>query len=349
MTFMQSRRRRSAPPAPGMTLIELMIALVLGLVVAGAASALFITNRQTYVASESLARVQENARTAFELMARDVREAAGNPCANDTKMANVLNDAPTYAWWTNWADGVVGYDGSMPFANAAFGTGATQRVAGTDAIELKSGVATGIVVVTKMPVASADIEVSMTTGLQNNDIILVCDYVQSSIFQLTELPAGSKLQHNSGNGTPGNCTKYLGSTDADVVECTNGAGALPHLYDENAVIAKLHASRWYVGCNGRVACDAPGGRSLYQSILRNNAGVLAADNNEITEGVEDMTLEYLIRDGASYQPAAAGTVWADVVAVRINLALTGQQKIGTDGKVLQRSLQHVVAIRNRAQ
>lgn len=349
MTALRSRRR-FAVAAAGFTLVELMIALLLGLVVSGAATALFITNRQTYVASESLARVQENARTAFELMARDVREAAGNPCANDTPMANVLN-SPGSLWWTNWANGIVGYGGSAALTSTPFGTGAAQRVAGTDAIELKSGVSTGIVVTTKMPVASADIEVSSTTGVSLNDIVLVCDYRQSTIFQITQTPSGNKLQHNSGNGAPGNCTKYLGSNDDDSVACTNGAGAIAHLYDENAVVSKLRASRWYIGCNGRnrgAACDEAGERSLYQSSLRNAAGVMTVDNNEITEGVSGMTLEYLMRTGTAYQSAAAVTNWKDVVAVRIGLTMAGSDKIGTDGTVLQRNLDHVVALRNRA-
>ena len=53
----------------GVTLVELMVALVLGLVVSGAALALFMTNKQVYTSSENLDRVQESSRTAFELMA----------------------------------------------------------------------------------------------------------------------------------------------------------------------------------------------------------------------------------------------------------------------------------------
>ena len=58
----------------GFTLIELMVALVIGLIVTGAALALFLTNRQTYLASENISRVQEHARTAFELMSRNLRD-----------------------------------------------------------------------------------------------------------------------------------------------------------------------------------------------------------------------------------------------------------------------------------
>ena len=75
-----SRTGMAAKRMRGVTLIELMIALVIGLIVTGAALALFLTNRQTYLASESIGRVQEHARTAFELMSRDLRDAAGNAC-----------------------------------------------------------------------------------------------------------------------------------------------------------------------------------------------------------------------------------------------------------------------------
>ena len=62
---------RSAARQLGLSLVELMVALVLGLLVVGAAIGVFLSNRQTYTATESLGRVQENARVAFELMARD--------------------------------------------------------------------------------------------------------------------------------------------------------------------------------------------------------------------------------------------------------------------------------------
>ena len=72
-----SVRGRSARNAVrGLTLVELMIAMMLGLLVVGSATAIFISNRQTYRATEGLGRVQENGRMAFELMARDLRDTA---------------------------------------------------------------------------------------------------------------------------------------------------------------------------------------------------------------------------------------------------------------------------------
>src|SRR5688572_25344418 len=75
----------------GFSLVELMISLVLGLLVTAAAVGIFLSNQRTFRATESLARIQEDGRVAFELMARDLRQAAGNPCGRTLPMANVLS------------------------------------------------------------------------------------------------------------------------------------------------------------------------------------------------------------------------------------------------------------------
>ena len=65
------------PPAAmrGFSLVELMIALLIGLIVVGSAGSIYMANRRAYAATEVLGRVQESSRVAFELMARDIREA----------------------------------------------------------------------------------------------------------------------------------------------------------------------------------------------------------------------------------------------------------------------------------
>jgi type IV pilus assembly protein PilW len=66
----------------GFSLVELMIAMVLGLLVMGAAFAVFMSNQNTYRANEGLNRIQEATRTAFELMSRDIRAAGASACSN---------------------------------------------------------------------------------------------------------------------------------------------------------------------------------------------------------------------------------------------------------------------------
>ena len=349
----------------GVTLVELMVGMVLGLIVLGAVTTVFLSNSRTYAATESLGRFQENARVAFELMARDVREAAGNPCSRNLPIYNVLN-APASAWYTEFTAGVLGYAGSDAFPDAAFGTGVAQRIAGTDAVELKSAVADGVAIVSHDP-SSAQFKLSTQNhGLSDGDLALACDFGQAAVFQVTNAQPGinDTVVHNKGGSTPGNCSKGLGwsatqncSTNGNsyAFGCYMGAWEAGDCDDENpkdgapdrwpATIARLRMSRWYIGANAR------GGRSLYRSSLRNTAGVLAVQRDEITEGVQGMELTYLVDGAGQYVDAAsvAADDWMSnrVVAIRIDLALIGNEPVGTDGSPLRRRLTHVVTIRNR--
>src|SRR5690349_740055 len=95
----------------GFSLIELMIALLLGVLVAAAAASVFISNKRVYGATESIGRIQEGNRVSFELMSRDIREAGGNPCSAGAEMVNHL-ESGTDAWWTAYDRGLRGYGGS---------------------------------------------------------------------------------------------------------------------------------------------------------------------------------------------------------------------------------------------
>ena len=72
--------------ARGFTLIELMVAMLLGLIVVGGVISVMLANKRSYRTNEGLAQVQESARTAFELMARDIRQSAGNGCDNNNRI-----------------------------------------------------------------------------------------------------------------------------------------------------------------------------------------------------------------------------------------------------------------------
>ena len=64
----------------GHTLVELMIALVLGLVLVGAVFVVFLGSRMSFNTSDNLSRMQDSARIAFALMGREIREASGTGC-----------------------------------------------------------------------------------------------------------------------------------------------------------------------------------------------------------------------------------------------------------------------------
>jgi type IV pilus assembly protein PilW len=329
----------------GLTLVELMIALALGLLVVGSASAIFISNQQTYRATEGLGRVQENSRLAFELMARDLREAGGSPCGNadrkePLRLVNVLNN-PTSLWWTNWTNGIVGYEGAITLGSPA------NRVAGTDAVDLMAGDSSSAVTIANHVTGTQRFTANAATnGFRTGDLAIACDWNQASLFQVSSA-VGAAIRHQA-LGTPGNCSAGLGYANPALV-CTGAPrikrfGPNPSDTLASATLIRMQPVRWYVGTT------AGGGRSLFRSAVVNEAGVLAVREQEIAEGVNDMQLQYLLDGGVGYVDATAVTAanrWNDVTAVRATLAILSADGAGVGGAQLQRRITHTATLRNR--
>lgn len=319
-------------PQSGFSLVELMIALLLGTLVIAAAGGIFITNRQTFRSTDNLGRVQEGVRTAFELMARDIREAAGNPCSSSVPLANVLNN-PGTRWWTrmeNWGVGMMGYGSTTAFADAGFGTGAGARLNGTEAIELFSTESPVVTVSAHAP-ASALFTVNTTAhGIQTGDLVLACSPRQAAMFQASSA-SGNQIGH-AAIGTPGNCTAALGVP-------RNCGGTSSYTFTTpNTVLARIHAARWYVANN------AAGRPALYQTRLT-SAGPVA---QEIVEGVRSLQFTYLLDGGNTYVNAAGvGGAWDRVKSVRIRADVDGEPGSGTNGQPISRVVEHVASLRNR--
>ncbi len=99
----------------GMTLIEIMIAMVLGAFLIGGVIQIFLNTQRTYRMQENLSRMQENGRFALEFLSRDVRMADYRACYTDSLVANAINgtdnataapqiigtDKITISWKTN--------------------------------------------------------------------------------------------------------------------------------------------------------------------------------------------------------------------------------------------------------
>lgn len=349
-----SPRRLSARPAPraavrGLSLIELMIAMMLGLLVVASASAIFLSNRQTYRATEGLGRVQESGRMAFELMARDLRDAGGMPCGNadrtePMKLVNVLVN-PAAQWWSNWNGGVFGYES----ATALTAPANANRAPGTDAIDLMAGDSTSAVTVRSDNTAGATIQLNTADhDFRAGDLVVACDWQQASLFQVSGLGGADRLNHSLGGGfAPGNCSPGLGY--ANPTDCS--APGRVHQYgptvpDPNraATVVRLHAARWYVG-------TTPTGRSLFRSMVVNEGAGPVVRDQEIAEGVDNMQLQYLVAGAANYVDATAvpANSWSDVIAVRVTLDVLSNDHAGVGGVRLTRRIAHTVTLRNRLQ
>lgn len=325
----------------GFGMVELMVAMALGLFLVGGAISIFVANQQAYRTTEQLARMQENGRTSVELMSRRLREAGGSPCGRGVPTANTVNNSGT-SWWSNWETGLQGYDNTVAANGVDFGTSAARRIEGTDAVFLTfADASTGAVIEDHVPNAAQFQLNTNDHGLGDGEIVLVCNYRQAAILQVTNVnSSNSTVVHNTGTGAPGNCSKGLGFP----TDCTNVNG---NLYSfDSGFLVRLASEIWYVGANGR------GGRSLYRSRLVNVSGTPTTQAEEIAEGVTDLQMTYLQVDGAGVLPtdyvdATAITTWTNVSAMRVTLTLQSLQSVGTNGVPLQRQMTYVVSLRNR--
>ena len=196
--------------ASGFGLIELMISLVLGLLVLGAAFAVFQSNQATYRSNEGINRIQESARVAFELISRDLRAAGGSACSNasmvETTDANSLafQDTPV--------------TGSATEFTATSGDDTAYRVSDSTAnsvtIVLPAGMTTA------------------TDAFKAGDLLLLCNARKTFV---TEVAAG-------GVGT--NTLTFTAPLPAGY-EPTKDEFAPPAA----VVIARLRNVRWYVSGN----------------------------------------------------------------------------------------------------
>lgn len=331
----------------GFTLIELMIALVLGLVVIAAAIAVFLSNKQAYVTNDALSEIQDNSRVAFELMARDIRQAGLIPCGDNGRIANVLSDGPNAGgsvdWFANFSNAVYGYDDAT--TDPALQSLTTNTpVAGSNSIEL---IGAGDVNVTLGPQPNGNNPANLTlsaatTQLNDGDIILICSPDHATIAQVTSLQsANTVLVHDTGNGVaiPGNCSKGLGYPTV----CSTNGNTDP-AFPPNSQISRLAANDWYL-CN-----NAQGGTSLCRISLQSSGGNAGTVAQEMVRNVTRLQFTYHVNGAANYVTAGTltATDWPKVDGVLMNLTLASTSKrAGTDAKPLTRTLSAAVAIRNR--
>lgn len=335
---MSARTTTTMARMRGFSLIELMVALVLGLLLTTGALGIFLSARQAFRTTEELSRVQESARAAFELMARDAREAGNNHCASNLRSGSVISGASN-SDLVNWNTGVRGISGGMQFINGKYspGGGVAARVAGGDALEIHSNEDLGIYVTTPMTSYGADLQVNaVPTDVKPDDYLIVCDFRLSTLFVASAVTANT-VSHSKGSNTSGGFLR-------DTSLASLGDSAVPasawHLYGTNASVTRVRQAYWFIGNNSK------GGKSLYRAIRAHNASPVA---DEIAEGVSAMALTYLAEGQNVYVRAESIADWSKVKAVRVELSLEGESKTNAFGNqgVLARKVTAVLAFRSR--
>lgn len=332
----------------GFTLIELMISLLLGLLVIAAAGALFVSNKRVYGTTETVNRLQENSRAAFEIMARDIRAAGSSPCgASVSSFESVLNNKDSNTIWLEFNQAIQGGSNAQG-----------------DLVRLYNGSGFDTdVYITKHDNPAAVLDVTSTAEINVDDILIACNAARGFVFQATHLTGnGLKIGHNSGGSTvPGNCGKNFGPN------CSNGNNdpqaycfsfgrtcnrGMPSEPPPPAQIVKATGVEWSLRSNGR------GGTSLYRRNIPMGTNAAPGPDSgtlqEIVEGVTGMRLTYQQGAGGAFVAATGVTDWKQVRAINVALTFSavegvqrGQDLRGTDNNALARTMSSIMTIRNR--
>ena len=315
------------PIAHGFTLVELMVAMTIGLIILGAVAQIFATSRGTYVLQEDLARLQENGRFSMDFIAHDLRMAGYAGCVNINQALNpdagfsatnhVAGTDPATTFVPN--EHIQGYDYNTgtstwdPALPAGFFT-AGEVQPNTDVMVIRRGSDNPIGVETPyMPLPASALHLTTGNGLSIYDIVIVGDCENADIFQITgpdDPDADGIINHNTGAGSPGNATGDLSKT-----------------YDGSAEIMSLITRVYYIGTG------ASGGPALFRKDMQ--GGSMPATGQELVEDVESMQILYgedTNTDGNAdiYRLPVAVTDWSRIVSVRIGLLVRTARERGPD-------------------
>lgn len=329
----------------GVTLVELLVALALGLGVLVGLSAVYVAAKQSFRFQETAGRLQEDGMFALETIARDLRMAGFAGCRGVEKITTAAGPPPTYTYYPTLSMATAspgGINGPNPLATvepanaevtvkplsqqnflrgfdnvpaAMFTTAPTSGT--TDSLFFSGGsskaasVSAAMAAVTDpLTIAAGSAAFLDATKIYN---LIVANCSSSSLFAGQVAGGGTQIAHTTaiGNATVG----------------TNAANSFPStpIYGVDALVMPLEWSFYYVAT--RAGASTP---SMYRVFFD---GASRGNAEELVSNVESMKLHYgenTITDpttGPTMQAdvwrttAAAVVNWDRVVAVRVGLMM----------------------------
>lgn len=285
----------------GFSLVELMIAITLGLVLSAVVIQVFMASRSSYRVQESLSLIQESARFAMSYLGREVRMAGYMGC-NSTGVVepNVIAEPPAAAAFI----AVQGLDN----------VGAENdydALPGTDVISLRSGSSQSMRLTGNLLPNNANIQVEDNRlGFVQGDYVLISDCTSADIFRITNSPKG-----------PGEGKATLTHAGG-----TNSTNKLSKTYGADAEIFGFVMSTFYVRDTGRKTAGGNAVTSLFYEERPIASGGANSAATELVEGVENFQLRYGVDDNDDravdrYLDADDVSDWGTVLTVRLELLM----------------------------
>ncbi|PFH11997.1 type IV pilus assembly protein PilW [Collimonas sp. PA-H2] len=320
----------------GFSLVELMVAMAIGLFVSGAVISVYLVQAQMYKSSASQVAIQNAENAIAALVTPVIRSAGFNGCSSVTQSLSNLNAGgpPPLGTIATKASLLSGYDaagtaGSGSALSIAQDNSANDVSAGdwspaldstlTGNVETGSDVLvllgaapdTGPIGVTAIAVGSNTMTLQSAAGLGAGQIGIISDCLKASIFQITAVSANT-ITHATGSGA-----------------MTNSSAALAVNYAAGSQFVPLQQTAFYVA-------HGVGDQSALMRAVYSN-GAWAAQ--PLVPGVETMQVLYGIgANGIVTQYVAAGAVsdWTKVYAIRLGFLVQGLLGSGTTSNTASR-------------
>ncbi len=315
--------------ARGFSMIELLIAMVMGLSLAAGVMQVYVGNSQTERDQQARARMQENGRYAIHFLARELRMAGYLGCLASLEQSDIHNmlgapppsfqpDVGLQGWEavdTGPGDIAPGSNNVAVVVTTAGGWAtsggnvmdATSAVPDSDIVRVWSASGTGATINSISAGGAMTVVNSGIVDIEDGDLLLLsdcerADWVQACSVQ--EIGGGASINSLLSSGcVPGNVTSQPLGT---------GAGG---------ELVKLQGTMFYVGKRGNVATNPP---ALFQRELSRMA--VAGPPQELVEGIQSLQVLYGInadndnkKSVDAYVTADEVGDWSRVISVRISV------------------------------
>jgi type IV pilus assembly protein PilW len=282
----------------GFSLVELMVAMTIGLILLGGAISVLYSSKLTYNENERVARLQEGGRAAVELMLRDLRAGGYKGCNEFVTSDNMKNALATpTSLMQNFSAPVQGYESTGTNTwSPAVDSSITAPRSGSDILVVRTTPSNAPTFVTSAAMANATADISVSNPLSRtilpNTYAIISDCQNAAVFKVSSLAAGVIATGSADLGLAFRKYSRVVPVDTVVYYITDSATT------RNGV---KNPALWRV--------------------------TVADGAQELVEGVEQMQILYGVATAAnpliaaSYEKASNVTDWTRVISVSIALLI----------------------------
>lgn len=313
----------------GISLVELMVAMALGLVLTLGVTQVFLGSSKTYRTTEAVSYLQENLRYSLARISADVRMAGSKGClvGEPTDHLRTVNAAYQAVLWSE-GRGVVGWEapntgledevtlngftkGGGNWSNgnglAAPATMTTNAIRNTDFIVVTGSELVNITLDGNPSATANTIGTAAASGIPQGSLMIAVteDCSAGDRFQKTNADTAAGIAIERDTGAPGNASATVLQT-----------------YTDEASLYRYRSMGYFIGLGVN---NEP---ALFRVALTPGEN---ADPVELVSGVESMQILYGLatnkKRAETYVDASEVTNWGDVVSVRIALLMRSADQI----------------------